>query len=127
MLDPELCERVLKLWMTIHEYDEEYYHYCANDTLRSGFPDGTDCEVFSMQALRLSAQQTADPFDREHVTIWMRRHMPNYGILTSYGVDLSKRKWSVDMIEDLERVRKIYKNLPEGEFGYQVTCAMEDQ
>lgn len=129
LLDPHLCAQVLDLYKAI----DHWHHlsavgaYVANDTTRSGYPDGTDCEVFSIIALRLAHKQAQTPFEREHVTVWMRRHLPTFGLLSPYGTDLSARKWSVDAAEDLERARAIYKHLQAGQFGWLETMKAEDK
>jgi spore coat polysaccharide biosynthesis protein SpsF (cytidylyltransferase family) len=116
LLDPELCASVLELHRGLPSA------YAANDTLRSGYPDGTDCEVFSMQALNLAAYTASDPFEREHVCVWMRRHMPCYTIVAPWGTDLTGAKWSVDTTDDLRAVRAIYSQLEPGQYGWRATA-----
>src|SRR4051812_8636327 len=47
--------------------------YVSNDTLTSGYPDGTDVEVFSRAVLDYAHVHAKDREDREHVTAFMRR------------------------------------------------------
>jgi len=122
LLDPFLCERVLAMFKCFGDP----LVYCANDTVRSGFPDGTDCEVFSLLALQLACEQAKDPFEREHVTPWLRRVLPNYSILTPYGVYLGRRKWSVDDRRDYETVCGIYSKMAPQKYTYEATCWAED-
>ncbi len=65
----------------------------------TGFPyvyfapvDGLDVEVFSYELLKEAHEKATLPDDREHVTPYMKR----------------ATKISVDTMEELERVRKIY-------------------
>lgn len=118
-LDPELCRRTVLLFKAL----DNPLVYCANDTLRSGYPDGTDVEVTSIGALRTAAENTVEPFDREHVMPWIRRHLPIYGILAPMGVDLSQTKWSVDTKKDLVLARMVYSQLQPGQFDWQTTLA----
>ncbi len=118
LLAPDLAERVIQLYKALRDP----FVYCANDTLRSGYPDGTDVEVFSLQALRLSSVKVLDASDREHVTPWLRRAMPNYGILNPAGASNGYGpKWSVDEKKDLELVRRIHAQLEHGNYSYQAT------
>ena len=117
LLAPEICSDVLGLYESLDlDYD---WVYCANDTLRSGWPDGTDCEVFSMSALSRAAKCAETAYEREHVTIWMRSELRNYGVLAPYGwaPDLAGVKLSVDTPEDLYRVRGIYQHLQSRQFS----------
>ena len=38
-------------------------------------PEGLGAEVFSVEALRLAADRATAPYDREHVTPWLRREL----------------------------------------------------
>lgn len=115
LLPPEICSDVLDLYTSL---DDEWA-YCANDTLRSGFPDGTDAEVFSIDALRTAAECAETAFEREHVTIWMRRELANYGVMAPYEwePDMKDVKLSVDTHEDLACMRCIYQHLQPGQFS----------
>jgi spore coat polysaccharide biosynthesis protein SpsF (cytidylyltransferase family) len=121
LLCPLLCNHVLNLYKSLNDK----WVYCANDTLRSGFPDGTDCEVFSTLALRKAAQSVRTAFEREHVTVWLRRELPNYGVLAPYEWEddqLKDAKWSVDTEADLIMVRGIYGYLAQGQFSVTETA-----
>jgi spore coat polysaccharide biosynthesis protein SpsF (cytidylyltransferase family) len=118
MLDPFLCEQVLRLHLSLNHL----FNYAANDTARSGYADGLDCEVVSTGALKLAAESATDQFDREHVMPWIRRYMPNYGIMAPWGTDLTGAKWSVDEMKDLKTVRAIYSQLEPGQYGWRDTA-----
>jgi spore coat polysaccharide biosynthesis protein SpsF len=64
LLSPDLCWEVIKMQQLTGA------EYCSNVCPRT-FPQGLDCEVFTM-ALLEQAQQVAGPHEREHVTTWMR-------------------------------------------------------
>lgn len=98
MLNPRIAEQVLALY-----HSTKGCEYASNVT--PGYVDGEDVEVFSAEALAWAHREAKDPFDREHVTPWVKRHVkkailqprdPRYGVKTS-----------VDTIEDLERVRAL--------------------
>lgn len=98
LLQPEVCERVLERYRSVQDCD-----YAWTDTASGDWPDGTDCEVFSRRMLLAAHAQALDPYDREHVTSWMRRHT----VVESLPADPAYAGWpkvSVDTEEDLARV-----------------------
>ncbi len=73
------------------------------------FPDGMDVEIFSRRALQRAAAQTSNPDDREHVTLYLRRHpdlFPSGRFPCPLG-DLSSVHLSVDHETDLILIRKV--------------------
>ena len=76
------------------------------------FPDGLDCTVFSMESLETSNKKATDKDDREHVTLYIAKRPKEFklGTLKS-SKDYSNVRLTVDYKEDLELVRKIYKEL----------------
>jgi spore coat polysaccharide biosynthesis protein SpsF (cytidylyltransferase family) len=84
--------------------------YMTNDVTRSGFPDGTDVQIFTRELLEAAACAAQKPYDREHVCPWMGRHARRFGY--EYCVrDARDLKMSVDTAEDLARVRRISAEL----------------
>lgn len=84
------------------------YDYLSNcdERFRTSI-DGSDCEVISRRLFEYADEHAKKPYDREHVTPFMRRSRPEWG---RYGIalnhfDLSDIKLSVDTKEDLERVQ----------------------
>lgn len=75
--------------------------------------DGWDCEVFSIELLRLAASY-ASKEQREHVTTWLREknRATIIKIASPRLKDWTALKCSVDTLEDLERVRMIMGFLP---------------
>ena len=84
------------------------YRYASNDTDRSGWPDGTDTEVFSADDLYESCMLAAVQDDREHVTRYMRRVLPASEMLMLACEETWKHlKLSVDRMDDFKRVEEI--------------------
>jgi spore coat polysaccharide biosynthesis protein SpsF len=67
IVDPGIVEQVIRM------FRHNPCDYASNAHVRS-YPDGMDVQVFALAALRRSAAMTADPLEREHVTLHMRRH-----------------------------------------------------
>lgn len=108
LLCPEVCALVLRA------YAETYHDYVSNDTRVSGYPDGTDCEVFSISALRTADLHAVDGRDREHVTPWISRELRTQ--IVSSPTDWRRYKLSVDTEEDLRYVRRVRSHLQDGKF-----------
>lgn len=111
LIDPDVCGAVLALRQS------ENADYAANNMPRS-FPHGLDCEAFTTAALAEADATTRDPYDREHVTPWLRRapHLrrANY---TSGNPALEANRWTLDYPEDLAFFRAVFAALPKGSHG----------
>lgn len=67
LIDPGVVAGAVKL------YGEGGFDYVSNNLERT-FPHGLDVEVFSADALLRAHERATDPFEREHVSEWIRRH-----------------------------------------------------
>lgn len=103
LIDPTVCDRVIALRRN------EGAEYASNVHPRS-WPKGLDCEVFTFRALREAWLKAKDEYDLEHVTPYIIRNNPRVN-LPSGLFDQSEINWSVDTLEDLERVRAIYAQM----------------
>ena len=94
-LDPGVAANTLDLFLMYRaEID-----YASNDTLISGYPDGWDVEVFSLDALQ-QAYAKAKKSEREHVTTWMRKHLRCKTLIAEQPWT-GPKKLSVDTPDDL--------------------------
>ena len=101
LLDPNACQRVLQAYQT------GLYDYVANDIFKT-YPDGLGCEVFSFAALEFAHQNATKPYDREHVTPFLKSHKEITKLNLRCPINgLSDLKLSVDTQEDLDFVREI--------------------
>ena len=74
------------------------------------FPDGLDVEVVSRRALEEAAAETAEPYDREHVTPFVRdrpERFPQRDLRLEPPV--REVKLSLDTPEDLETIRSVHR------------------
>ena len=94
--------------LVVDRYLDGDVDYASNVGPANGWPDGWDTEVISVKALEHMNEIITDPFHREHVTTWLRMSTHSFRVadVRSPG-DRSGEKWSVDSLEDLERVRAI--------------------
>lgn len=105
LCDPDLID------MLIDHFEDGGYDYVSN-TLKSSWPDGLDAEVMTMAALTKAHENASEDFELEHVTPYLYRHPEVFklGSLINEN-DLSHLRWTVDIPEDLELVRRIYDAL----------------
>lgn len=98
--------------------------YVSNDTEMSGYPDGTDTEVFTREALERADSCAVRREDREHVTRWIRLSpCCSRGVVMCASGDHSALKLSVDRHDDFERAQRIHRFLPRGAFMLEDTLA----
>lgn len=109
-LDPELSGHVLASFL---QSGVEYAHNLAPE---SGYPDGLDTQVFTRDALSRAYDQATDTHDREHVCPWMARHCLRLCVANTEDGHHGHRKWSVDTMADLRRVRAMLDHV-----GHEVT------
>jgi spore coat polysaccharide biosynthesis protein SpsF len=79
-----------------------------------GLPYGTVVEAVSADALLRAAELTRDPFDREHVTPFVRRDA-RFHALQALGPSAVRRpdlRLTVDTADDLEWVRRVFGVVP---------------
>jgi spore coat polysaccharide biosynthesis protein SpsF len=107
LIDPSLCGEV------VERRRAENAEYAANN-FTWGYPHGLDCEIFTRQALEAAAAEATEPYDREHVSPWIRRH-PTYRKVEvpGPGGPEAKWRWTLDFPEDLDFMRALYRYLPE--------------
>jgi spore coat polysaccharide biosynthesis protein SpsF len=122
LIDPGVVDRLVEAHDS--EPDLPYAAVAAgtaigNSSLRC-YPNGLDAEVFPQWALERAWQETADAYDREHVTPYLRRVLAQGDcIILEAEKDWSDQRWTVDYQEDLEFVRAVYGRLGEAPFDYR--------
>src|SRR6185369_7750850 len=102
LIDPVICGEVFRLQA------ETKADYAANNIPRL-FPHGLDCEVFTRDALEQAAAAATDPYDREHVTPWLR-HQPGLkrANLVGPGWPANTHRWTLDYPEDFDFFEKLF-------------------
>jgi glutamate-1-semialdehyde 2,1-aminomutase/spore coat polysaccharide biosynthesis protein SpsF len=95
LLDPILCGEVLAL---LHSTHSDY----ASNVVPRIWPDGTDCEAFTAEALYQADAHAALSDEREHVTPFLRKHPERFKVsaLTCPISGLGNERWTLDTVQD---------------------------
>lgn len=100
LVEPSVIDRLVGMWRAGEGLD-----YVWNTREPRTFPDGLDAEVVSRSALEAAAAETAEPYDREHVTPFVRDR-PDRFPQRDLRLEPPVRgvKLSLDTPEDLEAI-----------------------
>jgi len=105
LIDPEIVDLIVKKHLSSGA------DYASNIQIRT-YPKGMDVEVLNFQALEKAYNEAEDSADREHVTLYIRKHPSIFKqAKTVNNKNLSSMRWTVDEEKDLDFVRKIYDKL----------------
>jgi spore coat polysaccharide biosynthesis protein SpsF len=112
LIDPTICARVIEL------LTDEGADYAANN-MSASWPHGLDCEAVRFSWLQRAAQEATQPFDREHVTPFVRTHPDaKKANLNGPGGDMVRHRWTLDTPADLEFMIALFKKMPTGEAAW---------
>jgi glutamate-1-semialdehyde 2,1-aminomutase len=101
LIDPGLVDEAIEQFKSLG------VDYLSN-SMPATYPDGLDAEVFTLEALERAARETNDPFDREHVTPYLRRPgLFKTGVMVN-SEDLSGFRWTVDELVDFQVVTNVF-------------------
>jgi spore coat polysaccharide biosynthesis protein SpsF len=109
LIDPVLIDLVIERFKA----REKSFDYISN-ALEVTYPRGQDVQVFPTAILEDVNRRTQDPLDREHVSLYIYTHTELYRCHNIEAAPQHRRqdlRMTVDVQEDLDVVRKIYKNL----------------
>ena len=109
LMDPEIIDKV------IGEHIDGGFDYSSNMIERT-FPRGMDTEAIKYETLEHTWKTTADKDDREHVTLYIRRHPEKYKMhsVIRTGEPLDHIRLCLDTEEDSKLISEIYDNIYEG-------------
>ena len=117
LIDPVLCGEVLALRAA------RGVDYAANN-MPPGFPHGLDCEAFTAAALRRADDAARDPYQREHVTPWLRTHgSATRAALEGPGGEARDQRWTLDFPEDYAFLQAAFAALPGGTTSWRDALA----
>lgn len=124
LMDAEVVDKVIQAFL------EKNVDYASNVLGERTYPRGLDVEVFSMAALERIWQEAKDKDDREHVTLYLRKHPE---IFTACNVinnqNYSNYRLTLDEDADYKLIKLIYQKLmPENKnFGLNEIIGLLEQ
>lgn len=107
LAEPSVIDRVIRLFE-----DDDRVQYVWNTREPRSFPDGLDVEVVSRAALEAAAAEADDPYDREHVTPFVRER-PDRFPQRALKLEPPVRtiKLSLDTDDDLATIRSFIERV----------------
>ena len=119
LVDPDLVDQVIR------RFKSSEVDYLSN-TSPPTYPDGLDIEVFTFAALETAWQETHNPFDREHVTPYLREQSRFRQASFNNHEDLSGLRWTVDEAADFEVIEKVFQHFaPDTTFSWQQVLQLQ--
>ena len=113
LVDPDIVDKCVKRFKTLN------VDYFSNISPAS-YPDGLDTEIFSFNTLEQANNNAISAYDREHVTTFIRNSDLFSKDVLQNEIDYSNLRWSVDELEDLEVVTKVFNHFaPDIFFGWE--------
>jgi spore coat polysaccharide biosynthesis protein SpsF len=114
LIEPKIIDKVAGEFLS--GYPEVEY---ASNTLVRTFPRGLDVEVTSFDALQKAWREDSNLSWREHVTPYIWRHPEKFRVRNvASDSDYSFMRWTVDTVEDLAFIRKIYEHFQNDAFTW---------
>lgn len=108
LIDPDVCDQVLRL----REHTNADY---ACNNMPPTWPHGLDCEALTFAWLDRSAREAKRPFEREHVTQYVRNHADSRKAnLPCPMGNVAHHRWTLDTPADLAFFRALFPRLPAG-------------
>lgn len=115
LIEPEIIDKTVGELLS----GRPRLQYVSNCLTRT-FPRGLDVEAISFHALEKAWREDHNPAWREHVTMYILRHPEKFKIQNiTNDKDYSYMRWTVDTIEDLTFVRKIYHHFQNDNFNWR--------
>lgn len=119
LVDPELVDEAIRRFSSL---GVDYYSNINPPT----FPDGLDVEVCSFQALKRAGEETNKPYDREHVTPYLRESGRFRVGNMRHDEDLSGLRWTVDELKDFTVIDRVFRHFsPRTNFTWRDVLALQ--
>lgn len=112
LIDPKVVDDVI---IAFQQASADY----AGNTIPPTFPDGLDVAVFTFASLAEAWEKAQRPFEREHVTPYIKEATHFKKINIPYSEDCSDERWTVDEPEDLEVIKNVVEHFqPQLDFSW---------
>lgn len=121
LVDAELVDECVRRFKSA---DVDY----LSNTNPPTYPDGLDIEVSAFKALQQASQETSKPFDREHVTPYLRQPGMFKTASIQHSEDLSALRWTVDEPADFAVIERVFEHFyPRTDFGWGEVLNLQHQ
>ncbi len=121
LVDPDLVDEAIR------QFKQAKVDYFSN-TNPPTYPDGLDLEVCTFAALKKAWQETNEPFDREHVTPYLRENVQFSKAVMQYSKDLSTLRWTVDEPADFTVIEAVFRHFhPRTDFSWKEVLELQRQ
>lgn len=121
LVDPGLVDEVIRRF---NAAGVEYFSNVNPPT----YPDGLDIEVCTFAALDRASRETKKPFDREHVTPYLREPGRFKAAAMQHSQDLSALRWTVDEPADFAVIEKVFRHFhPRMDFTWGEVLSLQQQ
>ena len=121
LVDPGLVDQAIR------RFKSARVDYFSN-TNPPTYPDGLDIEVCTLKALEQASQETSKPFDREHVTPYLREPGRFNTAAMQHNQDLSALRWTVDEPADFTVIEKVFQHFhPRTDFTWSEVLSLQLQ
>lgn len=121
LVDPRLVDEVVRQFKNANV---DYFSNIDPPT----YPDGLDIEVCTFKALEQASQETRKPFDREHVTPYLREPGRFRTSVMQHDQNLSALRWTVDEAADFAVVERIFQHFhPRTNFTWEEVLDLQNQ
>lgn len=121
LVDPALVDEVIRRFK---DSNVDYFSNIKPPT----YPDGLDIEVCTFAALDRASRETGKPFDREHVTPYLRESGRFKTGSMQHSQDLSALRWTVDESADFTVIEKVFQYFhPRTNFTWMEVLSMQQQ
>ncbi|NER34636.1 MAG: aminotransferase class III-fold pyridoxal phosphate-dependent enzyme [Oscillatoria sp. SIO1A7] len=121
LVDAELVDRAISI------FQNSNIDYLSN-TNPPTYPDGLDVEVFCFSALAEAWREARQPYEREHVTPYIRESGKFRLLNIHHTEDCSSKRWTVDEPEDFEVIKNIFEHFaPCCDFSWLEVLELERQ
>lgn len=99
LMDGEIIKKIVDF------YNENSFEFVSN-CVRRTYPRGMDCETFSFNSLKMAFLNATTPFEKEHVTPYIRAH--NHLGSVEDSEDFSKYRLTLDEDADYKAIKELY-------------------
>ena len=119
LTDPRIIDEVVTVFM------EGRFDYVSNVFPRRTYPAGIAVEVYSADTMRFLDETIKKPQYREYYMCWLWQLKGNLRLRNvELEGDLSSKRWTVDVMDDLLFVRAVYNELGRGDWGMEEVLAL---